>query len=160
MYKILVYSGGLYKFDEFIEFIDDLGGLVLKSDKLQLSRGEYYLSEEIHALTVIPAEERQNTEIMAQNLKGSINIPDIEKENEIKILSCLTLHDILSKSGKGLNKEQIINEVRCPCKSKICNENEEDCLLNYLDELLDAMIQMEMIKKQIIEKEVVYTNFK
>lgn len=156
MYKILIYSGGLYKFDEFIEFIDDLGGLVLKSDKLHLSRGEYFLSEEIQALTIIPSEEKHNAEIVAKNLKGSINIPDVEKENRIKILSCLTLHDILSKSSHGLNKGQIINEIMCPCNSKICSENEEDCLLNYLDEILEGMIQMEMIEKHIIEKEIVY----
>lgn len=48
MYQIMIYSGGLYKFDEFVEFIDDLGGLVLKRDKFYISRGEYFLSEEIN----------------------------------------------------------------------------------------------------------------
>lgn len=156
MYQIRIYSGGLYKFNEFVEFIDDLGGLVLKKDKLHLSRGDYFLSEQVHAITVIPTQESQNAEIKAKDLKGSLNLLNVEENNRIKVLSCLTLHDLLSKNLDGLNKEQIINELACPCRSEICMENEEDCLLNYLDEVLDAMMQMEMIERYIIEQEVVY----
>ena len=53
---------------------------------------------------------------------------DVEEDNRIKILSCLTLHDLLSKNIDGLNKEQIINEIKCQCISEICIENEENCL--------------------------------
>ncbi|MDP3623668.1 MAG: methyl-coenzyme M reductase family protein [Methanobacteriaceae archaeon] len=158
MYQIRIYSGGLYKFNEFVEFIDDLGGLVLKRDKFHISRGEYFLSEELHALTVIPTQESENAEIKAKNLKGSLNLLDVEEDNRIKILSCLTLHDLLSKNIDGLNKEQIINEIKCPCISEICIENEE-CLLNYLDEVLDGMLQMEMIEEHVIEQVTVYKIF-
>ncbi len=85
---------------------------------------------------------------------------DVEKENIIKILSCLTLQDLLIKNRAGHNKEQIINEVQCPCISEICSENEEECLLNCLDEVLDGMLQMEMIEEHLIEQLIVYKIFK
>jgi hypothetical protein len=88
-------------------------------------------------------------------LKGSLNLLDVEKKNKIKILSCLTLFNLLSKNVNGLNKEQIINEIQCPCISEICSENEEECLLNYLDEVLDGMLQMEMIEEHVIEQLIV-----
>ncbi len=160
MYQIRIYSGGLYKFNEFVEFIDDLGGLVLKRDKFHISRGEYFLSEEVHALTVIPTQESQNAEIKARNLKGTLNLLDVEKENKIKILSCLTLHNLLSKNRNGINKEQIINEIQCPCISEICSENEEECLLNCLDEVMDGMLQMEMIEEHVVEQVILYKIFR
>jgi hypothetical protein len=159
MYQIRIYSGGLYKFDEFVEFIDDLGGLVLKRDKFHISRGEYFLSEEVHALTVIPIQESQNVEIMAKNLKGSLNHPDVENENKIKIFSCLTLHNLLSKNENGLSKEQIINELQCPCFLEICSNNEAGCLLNYLDEVLEGMLQMEMIEEHAVGHLIIYRIF-
>ncbi len=156
MYQITIYSGGLYKFNEFKEFIDDLGGLVLKRDKIHLSRGEYFLSEEVHAFTIIPEEEVFNAEIIAKNIKGTLNIPDIDKENKIKILSCLDLHNLLSRSAGGLGKEAIENNIKCPCSSQICLEDPDDCIQNYLDEILEAMVQMEMIETQKIKKRVIY----
>lgn len=155
MYQITIYSGGLYKFNEFKEFIDDLGGLVLKRDKLHLSRGEYFLSEEVHALTIIPKDEIIEAEMLAKNIKGTLNIPEIDKENKIKIISCLDVHNLLSKSN-GLSKIEIENNIKCPCNSKICLEDPEDCIQNYLDDILDGMIQMEMIEEKETKKGIIY----
>jgi len=156
MYQITIYSGGLYKFNEFQEFIEDLGGLVLKRDKLHLSRGEYFLAEEVYALTIIPVEEMPNVDLMAKNLKGSLNIPEIDKLNKIKIVSCLELHKLLSRSGDGLIKEAIENMIKCPCSSKICLEDHDDCILNNLDEIIEGMVQMEMIQKKKGKKGIIY----
>lgn len=156
MYQIIIYSGGIYKFNEFKELIDDLGGLVLKRDKLHLSRGEYFLSEEVQALTIIPEEEVFNAGIIAKSIKGTLNIPDIDKENKIKILVCLDLHNLLSRSTGGISKAEIENNMKCPCSSQICLEDPDDCILNYLDEMLEAMIQMEMIESHEIEQGVIY----
>ena len=156
MYQITIYSGGIYKFNEFQEFIIDLGGLVLKRDKLHLSRGEYFLAEEVHALTIIPVEEMPNVDLMAKNLKGTLNIPEIDKLNKIKIVSCLELHNLLSRSGDELNKEAIENMIKCPCSSKICLEDQDDCILNYLDEIIEGMLEMEMIQEKKGKKGIIY----
>lgn len=156
MYQITIYSGGIYKFNEFKEFVDDLGGLVLKRDKFHLSRGDYFLAEEVHALTIIPVEEISNVDLLAKNLKGTLNIPEIDKLNKIKIVSCLELHNLLSEYGEGLTKESIENEIKCPCSSKICLEYPDDCILNYLDEILEGMLQMEMIQEKKDKKGIIY----
>lgn len=114
MYHVTIYTGGIYKFDELIEFIEDLGGIVLKRDKFQISRGDYFLSEEVHALMVIPEKEQQNVILMAKKLKGNLNIPEIEPEDEMKVLSCLLVHDYLSKAMGWINDDEIKNQIKWP----------------------------------------------
>lgn len=43
MYKILVYSGGVYRFEEVLECVEDIGGIVLKRDEFNISRGSYFI---------------------------------------------------------------------------------------------------------------------
>jgi hypothetical protein len=156
MYHVTIYTGGIYKFDEFIEFIEDLGGIVLKRDKFQISRGDYFLSEEVHALTVIPEKEQQNVILMAKKLKGNINIPKIDPEDEIKVLSCLLVHDYLSKAMCWINYDEIKNQIKWPFNFPMLIDNNENHLSDILEDVLDGMVMMEMVVKQIIDNETLY----
>ncbi|WP_225370597.1 methyl-coenzyme M reductase family protein [Methanobrevibacter arboriphilus] len=42
MYELLLFTGGIYKFNEFKEFIDDLGGLIIEMESFKISRGMYF----------------------------------------------------------------------------------------------------------------------
>jgi hypothetical protein len=156
MYHVTIYTGGIYKFDEFIEFIEDLGGIVLKRDKFQISRGDYFLSEEVHALMVIPEKEQQNVILMAKKLKGTINIPEIDPEDEMKVLSCLLVHDYLSKAMGWINDDEIKNQIKWPFNFPMLINNNENQLSDILEDVLEGMVMMEMVVKQITDNETLY----
>jgi len=60
MYSIIVFSGGYYRFDEFREYIEDIGGLVIRRDSLTIRRGIFFLRNELRALCVVPEDEVEN----------------------------------------------------------------------------------------------------
>jgi hypothetical protein len=151
MYHIAIYVGGLYKFDEFKELVEDLGGLVLKKDRFSFSRGDYFMSEEVHVLTIIPREEKEETCMMAENIKGRLENPEIDEEERKKILSCLPIYDCLSKTTEWINRDMLEKNITCPCYSPICDKKEENCFTNYLEEVLDGMVSMEMIEERETE---------
>ena len=62
MYEIILFSGGVYKYDELTEAVEDLGGLILRKDNFHISRGESYLSEEIEVMLIIPEEDKPTIE--------------------------------------------------------------------------------------------------
>ncbi len=157
MYLIRVYSGGIYKFDEFVEFVEDLGGLVLKKDSFHISRGQYYLSEEIRVLTIIPPGEEKEAELMAKKLKGSMEKPDMKFKEKKRILSCLAIYDCLGHSPEGMQKSEILEYLKCPCSVQICNKSEKNCYLDYLDEVLDGMVEMEFLERESSSNKIKYT---
>ncbi|WP_042704343.1 methyl-coenzyme M reductase family protein [Methanobrevibacter arboriphilus] len=59
MYELLLFTGGIYKFNEFKEFIDDLGGLIIEMESFKVSRGMYFLSEEVKVLILVPIGEKK-----------------------------------------------------------------------------------------------------
>ncbi len=148
MYKITIYVGGLYKFDEFKELVEDLGGLVLKKDRFSFNRGDYFIGEQVHVLTIIPREDKEKTEIIARDIKGRLEKPKISKKDKRKIMACLPIHDILSKSSDWISKESLEKSISCPCYSPVCNQKEEYCFIDYLEEVLSGMVDMEMLEEQ------------
>ncbi len=57
MYEIIHFRGGLYKFDELSEYVEDVGGLVFNRDHFEIIRGTSYLSTEVHVILMIPKNE-------------------------------------------------------------------------------------------------------
>ena len=53
---ILGYSSGVYRFNEMVEFVEDNGGIVLTRDEFHISRGAYFISQEVHVILVIPSK--------------------------------------------------------------------------------------------------------
>ena len=74
VYMILGYSSGVYRFNEMVEFVDDAGGLVLTKDEFHISRGSYFISQEVHVLLVIPPEVLKDLKSLQRSYKGILNI--------------------------------------------------------------------------------------
>ncbi|BBL61455.1 MAG: hypothetical protein ISP01_00735 [Methanobrevibacter arboriphilus] len=81
MYELLLFTGGIYKFNEFKEFIDDLGGLIIEMESFKVSRGMYFLSEEVKVLILVPIGEKKEITHFAKKIKGSIE-PVLMEEKE------------------------------------------------------------------------------
>ncbi|ADP77635.1 Protein of unknown function UCP019164 [Methanothermus fervidus DSM 2088] len=146
MYELVLFTGGVYKYDEFEEFIEDIGGLILRQDKFEVHRGIYFLREEIKALTLVPECEIDKVKKFAKNLKGEIETIDVEDEVKEKSLWCLAVYDILSKSGDWMDKKEIKNKISCPCDYFFCEE--KLCSKEWLKEILNAMVEMDIIKEK------------
>ncbi len=149
MYQVLLYSGGIYKFDEFVEFVEDCGGLVLKKDSFYISRGEYYLGEEIRVLIIIPIQEKEKTVKMAQELKGKIETVDLEFEEKSKILSCLVVYDFLNNKLQPLEKEKIDENLTCHCNFQICEDSKTKCFFPDLEGIIETMVDLQLLVVQV-----------
>ncbi|MGC9516271.1 MAG: methyl-coenzyme M reductase family protein [Methanomicrobiales archaeon] len=155
MYEIVIFKGGVYKFDEFKELVEDLGGLVLKKDHLEISRGIYFLSEEITVPLILPVNEIVNVSKLAHEIKGMIFETDIESEKKAELISYLTIYDILSKSNKWMGKKDLEKYLKCPCIIN-CHNSSEFCAKDNLDEILMDMYTIELIDMQNKIDEVKY----
>ena len=70
MYRILHFSGGVHKFDLLAEHVDDVGGLLFQENHLHISRGNYFLSEEIQVILVVPPTEVSSVQGVPQEDEG------------------------------------------------------------------------------------------
>ena len=80
MYKLLLFNGGVYKFDEFEELIEDIGGLKIEMESFKISRGNYFLSEEMNVLIIVPENEKEIVKSFAKKIKGSVE--PVQMENK------------------------------------------------------------------------------
>jgi len=145
MYEILIFHGGIYKFSDFKELIEDLGGLVLKKDHLEITRGIYFLSEEITVPLVLPVEEIENVKEMAKEIKGNLSETKIDSQKKSELLSYLNVYDILSKSDHWMNKKELKKHLKCPCIVN-CGKISDFCGKDYLDKILNDMEIIELIE--------------
>jgi len=146
MYKIVLFSGGPYRFEEFEEYVEDIGGLVLKKDRFNVSRGEYFLVEEVKALTIIPEEEEEQLKTIVTGIKGFIQELPFDEDKERRILLCMLLHDLLTRNPQWMGEEEIEEKITCPCEIKLC-ENSPECFVD-ITEVLDAMVEMELLEER------------
>lgn len=156
MYEIKAYSGGIYKFKDFKEFVEDLGGLILKKDSFHIIRGEYFLSEEIHVLTIIPHKDTEIVKKMAKDIKGRLESPNLNLNEKKQILSFLPIYDCLSQTNQELSKEDLKRSIECPCSTFICESQDHYCFKEDLEDILDIMVKIGMLDKNITEKEILY----
>ncbi|MBZ9571490.1 hypothetical protein KQY27_08010 [Methanobrevibacter sp. TMH8] len=151
MYDLLLFTGGVYKFDEFKEFIDDVGGLIIEMESFKVNRGMYFLSEEMKVLLIVPEEEKEIIKSFAKEIKGSIE-PVLMENKEIEkvvlifeIYKKLQIDELLNMEEINkhlLNKPDFINLKDCNLEN-ICNE---EGFLEKINELLILMEEMSIIK--------------
>jgi len=157
MYEILLFNGGEYRFDELVEFVEDIGGMMLRKDSFEVSRGEYFLSEQIQVLLVIPQKESGNLRSLTEDIRGQIQELKIENHIKSSILSSLSVYDVLCRAGTWINAEELKNQIECPCYATSCNESPStDCTLDKLDELLMDMCTMEIVEYKVSDDGVEY----
>jgi len=155
MYELLLFTGGVYKFDEFKEFIDDIGGLIIEMESFKVSRGMYFLSEEMKVLIIAPEEEKQIIKDFAKKIKGHIEPIQMKDEEFEKVILIFEIHrklqiaefmnidDIIKHL---LDKPDFINIKNCSLKN-ICDEMDENGFLEKTNGLLILMEKMNIIEK-------------
>lgn len=152
MYDILLFSGGLYKFELLAEHVDDIGGLIIQEDRLHISRGSSFLTEEIRVMLIIPTNEVSNIKSLADEIKGEVGELKLEEPLKTNILNSFKIHDIICKNNDWVNKESLIELIEFNEESgliEIYNDAEiETDILRNLDECLDLMLSLELIEKR------------
>ncbi|MCL2687391.1 MAG: hypothetical protein FWE58_02525 [Methanobrevibacter sp.] len=156
MYELILFTGGVYKFDEFEEFIDDLGGLIIEMESFKFNRGMYFLSEEMRVLVLIPEKENEELKRFVKRIKGtldSVQMKDTDLEKVILIFEIYKIFEI----NETMNFESIIAYLSdspdfIQLKNfKINNPHKQENFSKNIEKLLIMMEEMKLIKK--IEKE-------
>lgn len=163
MYEIFFFSGGVYRFDEFKEAVEDVGGMVLKKNLFHKSRGTSFLSHEVQVMIIIPSEEEKVIKSLADEIKGNLEKLDQEDIKNKDIISYLAICDALVKSGRWMTLDELKEEVECPCPGQLCNEpgqeehnpDLEECIQEHLDEAVQKFCNKEILisRKQNGKKE-------
>jgi len=151
MYSVLVYNGGVYKFDELVEFVEDSGGMVLRRDDFHVSRGSYFIAQEVHVVIISPEEVIPDLEKLAHELKGDIEVIEVEYEDKINLVSLLPVYNILSRQGNWTDIHTIENLLECPCVDGVCQEFKKTACIEDVKKTLEALSRMEITESREID---------
>jgi methyl coenzyme M reductase subunit C-like uncharacterized protein (methanogenesis marker protein 7) len=144
MYKILGYSGGVYRFDEVLETVEDAGGIVLNRDEFHISRGEYFISQEVHVIIVIPEEGVEDLKSIATELKGDIEDLNVDREQKIAVMSIIPVYNLLCQTSSWVDVKTLEDIIVCPCMIGVCKEFEEFSCCDEMEKTLDSMCRMDI----------------
>ncbi len=156
MYKILVYNGGVYRFDELVEFVEDSGGIILRRDDFEISRGVYFISQEVHVIIITPEEVTEDLKLMAAELKGDVEILDVEYEDRINVISLLPVYNLLSSIGDWVDITTLDGLLECPCVDGVCQEFLKSPCLEDIEKTLEAMCRMEIAESKELDGKIKY----
>lgn len=158
MYKILHFSGGVYKFDLLAEHVEDIGGLIIPEKFILKSRGSYFLSEEIQVIFIVPPSEVSNIELWAKEIKGEIREVDLEEPLKSNLITLLNIYDILCKARDWVTTDILKSHSGFNdniSKSKRYNTNLNSFsrpsgkhLPYNLEKCLDLMLSLKLIEKR------------
>ena len=153
MYRVLLFSGGIYKFDLLQEYLEDVGGVLIREDRLQITRGSSFLSEEVRVMLIVPLKEVEPVKSLANEIKGEIELLKIDQNMENEFISIISIYNILSPTNNWISIEKIIELMECPCPSNICRENEQ-CTFNEIENILNKMCSLKILEtRQKLEKQ-------
>ncbi len=152
MYELLLFTGGVYKFDEFGEFIDDIGGLIIEMESFKVSRGMYFLSEEIKVLLIVPEKEISEIENYAKNVKGNIESVLMKDEEIEKTILIFEIYKNC-KINQGTTKEKLLTHLSSNPdfiqikEFNISTPHEKEDFSEKISELLTLMEEMNILEK-------------
>ena len=132
-----------------VEFVEDSGGIVLSRDEFHISRGAYFIFQEIHVIIVIPEEALDDFKIFAaKELKGDIEELEIEEKQKIEVISVIPVYDILSHLGCWVNLKTLEEMIESSNTNEVCPEFEGFSCSEDMEKTLDAMCRMEIAEKR------------
>ena len=149
MYRILVYTGGVYRFNEIVELVEDSGGIVLKRDEFQISRGDYFISQEIHVIIVIPEEAFEELQNLTKELKGDLELLELDYEQKLAIISLIPVYNLLCLAETWEDADTLKGMIECPCLNDVCKEYDEISCFEDMEKTLDNMCKMEIAEDRI-----------
>jgi len=141
MYRILHFSGGVHKFDLLAEHVDDVGGLLFQENHLHISRGNYFLSEEIQVILMVPPNEVSSIQGLAREIKGEIQ--EIEVEGPLK----RNLHHLMESLENILKSSESCQENMLESETDVVIFAE----LEELQECIELMLSLELVEKRKIK---------
>lgn len=149
MYEIFLFSGGVYRFDELKEAVEDVGGLVLKKDLFHISRGSSFLADEVHVMLIIPLDEEETIKSLVDDIKGHLEKIDVEELKKKDILTYISICDALTKSGEWLTLDEIKDIIECPCPAQLCNNQDRElCIHDQIDESIEKFCDTDILKSR------------
>ena len=151
MYEIFYFRGGLYKFDELVEYIEDVGGMVLREDRFEIIRGEYFLANEVHVLLVVPGEEVKNTKSLIEEIKGISGELEANDDQKKTLLAYLSIYDSLNRNDTWTEEGDLRDSITCPCHALLCKQDvDEECQIDAeLKQILSEMCTNGVIEYKI-----------
>jgi hypothetical protein len=148
MYKIIGYSGGVYRFDEVVECVEDAGGIVINRDEFNVSRGSYFIAQEVHVIIITPEEGLNDIKTISSELKGDIEELNIDDEIKLATISIIPVYNLLSREGSWVDIDTIESMIDCPCINGICQEFDSISCIKNLEKTLTDMCRMEIAEKR------------
>lgn len=146
MYKLFLFTGGVYKFDEFKEAVEDVGGMVLKKDLFHKRRGSYFVAEEVQVTVIIPSEDEKGIKSLVDEIKGHLEELYLENLDKKDMLTYLSIYDALNKSRGWMTSEDLKDVMECPCPAQLCNGEElEECIQEQIKESLEKFSDEDML---------------
>ncbi len=149
MYAIVLFCGGVYRFNELAEFIEDVGGIILREEHFHINRGDYFLAEEVRVILILPENEIESLKSVANDIKGTIENINIDNSQKRLMHSYVPIYNILCVIGDWVSKENFVNVVECPCSANICPELDEIICINELEKIMDDMCTMEIAEYRV-----------
>jgi hypothetical protein len=156
MYEIVLFSGGVYKFDLLVEHVEDVGGLLVQENRLQISRGTSFLSEEIRVMIIAPTNEISGIKSIAKDIKGEIEEIEIEKPLKDNLISALELYGVMCKTRDWLDMSTIQELSKFHYEKELVELKDNQDHYNAFEECLELMISLELIEKRESERELEY----
>lgn len=150
MFKIKVFNGGVYRYDELVELVEDLGGFILPKSRFHRVRGSSLLSEQIQVTLILPEEDLKIIEDFSKEIKGEISHPVMDDNTEYSLISIQSINSVLNNS-KWMNEKEIGDAIKCPCDTMICEDNSSACVIDSLKEGLDLLEGQGTIKCKIVD---------
>ncbi|MEG3224267.1 MAG: hypothetical protein BME94_01765 [Methanobacteriales archaeon Met13] len=150
MYRIIRFKGGVYKFDELAEYLDDVGGLLIQEDRLHINRGSYFISQELQVIMIVPSAEVKHLIFLARNIKGEIEEEvSLEEKDEVEMFRFLILHNFISQTNSWVSLSRLKELM------EFSNHGEDligldlpDGLLPDIRKSLDSMCSLELLDKR------------
>ncbi len=149
MYKILHFSGGVYKFDLLAEHVEDVGGLLFQENRLQISKGSYFLSEEVQVIFMVPPNEVSSVMELAREIKGEVEEVEIDEPLKRNLIHSLDIYNILCKADDWVDQNIISeSEEYNTSATGLAEVGDDNNSKDYLKECLDLMLSLELIEKR------------
>ena len=152
MYEIFLFTGGVYRFDELKETVEDHGGLVLKEDLFHIRRGVSFLANEVESILIIPSEDEDVIRSFSKEIKGHLEKLDLDELKKKDVLTYISVWDALIKSGDWMTSEEIEDMIDCPCPAQLCEQNSEACVLDEIDEALENFCKDDILRSRKMKK--------
>ena len=153
MYEVFFFRGGVYKFDELVEYIEDVGGMVINKNCFEIIRGDSYLSTEVHVLLIVPENEVGHTKSLIGEIKGIVDEVKVTEEQKRLLSSYLSIYDALNKTDVWTEKGSLKDFITCPCYALLCAQiGDEECQLDdKLERILEEMCANDIIERKLSE---------